>query len=98
MYDVYQQVRDREPIPGAPPSLNVLGFFTTITISLGILNLMPIPALDGGRILFTLPEIVIRRRIPVELQNLINMISFAAIIILFLYINLLDFTNPVQLP
>jgi regulator of sigma E protease len=98
MYDIYQNVQERELIPGAPKILNTIFFFTTITISLGILNLLPIPALDGGRILFVLPEIIFRRRIPIPLQNLINMVSFTIMILLFFYINYLDFANPIQLP
>jgi regulator of sigma E protease len=98
MYDIYQNVQERELVPGAPQSLNTIWFFTTITISLGILNLLPIPALDGGRILFVLPEIIFHRRIPIEVQNLINMVSFTIMILLFFYINYLDFANPVQLP
>ncbi len=98
MYDIYQDVQERELIPGAPQSLNTIWFFTTITISLGVLNLLPIPALDGGRILFTLPEIIFRRRIPMQAQNMINAISFMLMILLFFYINYLDFANPVQLP
>ncbi len=98
MYDIYQDVQEQELVPGAPQSLNVIWFFTTITISLGILNLLPIPALDGGRILFLLPEILFRRRIPIEIQNLVNMISFTIMILLFFYINYLDFVKPVQLP
>jgi regulator of sigma E protease len=98
MYDIYQNVQEQELVPGAPQSLNIIWFFTTITISLGILNLLPIPALDGGRILFILPEILFRRRIPIEIQNLVNMISFTIMILLFFYINYLDFVNPVQLP
>ena len=98
MYDIYQVVRERDVIPGAPQNFSAIWFFTTITISLGVINLLPIPALDGGRILFTLPEIVLRRRIPIEVQNWINMISFTALILLFLYINVMDFANPVQLP
>ena len=98
MYDIYQDVQERELVPGAPESLNIIWFFTTITISLGILNLLPIPALDGGRILFALPEILFRRRIPIEIQNLVNMVSFTIMILLFFYINYLDFVNPVQLP
>ncbi|MCD6401202.1 MAG: site-2 protease family protein [Anaerolineales bacterium] len=98
MYDIYKDVRTQEPIPGTSANLSVLGFFTTITISLAILNLFPIPALDGGRILFAIPEILLRRRIPQGLENVINFISFAILIGLFLYINILDFTNPIQLP
>jgi len=99
IYDAYQYVQQQEePVPGSPISLNVLRFFASITISLGVINLLPIPALDGGRILFTLPEIVIRRRIPLAWQNVINMISITALMALFLYINLLDFTNPIQFP
>jgi regulator of sigma E protease len=75
-----------------------MAFFATITISLGILNLLPIPALDGGRILFTLPEIVIGRRIPPQYENMINLVSFALLLMLLLYINLQDFINPIALP
>jgi regulator of sigma E protease len=98
MYDIYQNVQASELIPGAPQSLNTIWFFTIITISLGVLNLLPIPALDGGRILFVLPEIIFRKRIPIGIQNLVNMISFTIMILLFFYINYLDFANPVQLP
>jgi len=98
MYDIYQNVQDRELVPGAPTSLNTTFFFTMITISLGVLNLLPIPALDGGRILFILPEIIFRRRIPMGVQNLVNTISFTLMILLFIYINVLDFVNPIQLP
>ena len=98
MYDIYQEVRDQESIPGTSGNISVLGFFTTITLSLGIINLMPIPALDGGRILFALPELLFRRRIPSEFENWVNLISFTLLIGLVIYINIMDFTNPIQLP
>jgi regulator of sigma E protease len=98
MFDIYQEVREGDLLSDVPANLRILGFINMITISLAILNLLPIPALDGGRILFTLPEIILRRRIPPELENWINLISFTALILLFLYINLLDFINPIQIP
>jgi len=98
MYDIYQNVQEREMVPGAPQSLNTIWFFTMITISLGVLNLLPIPALDGGRILFALPEIIFRKKIPIGIQNSVNMVSFTIMILLFVYINLLDFIKPIQLP
>jgi regulator of sigma E protease len=99
MYDIYQDVREMEaPAPESPLNVNVLQFFATITISLSVLNFLPVPALDGGRILFTLPEIILGRRIPQKWQNAINTVSFIALILLLIYINILDFTNPIELP
>ncbi len=94
MYDLYQEVRDIEVGPEIPAAVNTLAFFASISISLGLLNLMPIPALDGGRILFTLPEIILRRRIPPNYENAINLVSFAMLILLMIYINIQDFVNP----
>ncbi|HLE15741.1 MAG TPA: M50 family metallopeptidase [Anaerolineales bacterium] len=98
MFDIYQEVRQTETTPTIPAGVNVLGFFATITISLGILNLLPIPALDGGRIMFTLPEVFLGRRVPPKYENVINLVSFALLLVLMLVINLQDFLNPVQLP
>lgn len=86
MFDIYQQIQ------------NPLWFFMVITLSLGIFNLFPIPALDGGRILFTLPEIIFRRRVPPRYENIIHLVGFAMLILLLIYINLQDFINPIQLP
>ena len=86
MIDVYVQIR------------NPLWFFMVISLSLGIFNLLPIPALDGGRILFALAEIVFRRRVPPQYENVIHLVGFTMLIILMIYINLLDFIDPVQLP
>jgi len=85
MYDIYQRVQ-------------AMWFFAMISISLGIMNLLPIPALDGGRILLTLPEIIIRRRIPAQYETAIHMIGFAALLLLLIYINIQDFINPIVLP
>ena len=86
MFDVYQEIS------------NPLWFFMIITMSLGIFNLLPIPALDGGRIMLTLPEILIKRRIPPRYENMIHLVGFAMLLILLIYINLQDFINPVQIP
>ena len=62
-------------IPGAdtPPPTNWLwNIIAILSISLGVMNLLPIPALDGGRILFVLPEILFRKRIKPELENVVN--------------------------
>jgi regulator of sigma E protease len=86
MYDIYQEVQ------------NPLWFFTVISISLGVMNLLPIPALDGGRILLTMPEILFKRRVPPEYENTLHMIGFILLLLLLVYINVQDFINPIQLP
>ena len=69
-----------------------------VMIVLGVMNLFPIPALDGGRILFTLPEILFRRRIPQNWENAVNGIAMLILIGLMLFVNVMDFINPVQIP
>lgn len=53
--------------------------FTVISVNLGIMNLLPLPALDGGRILMLLIELVIRRKVKPEVEGYIN---FAGMVIL----------------
>lgn len=98
MYDIYAGAKEGQLLPGTPADINVLLFLVSITVSLGVLNLLPIPALDGGRILFVLPELVIGRRVSQQVQNVVNAIGFISVILLLIYFNILDFTSPVQLP
>jgi regulator of sigma E protease len=85
------------PTPPQPTNwtLNLIG---VLSISLGVMNLFPIPALDGGRILFTLPEILFRRRIPAEWENRVNAIAMLLLIGLMLFVNVMDFVNPAHIP
>ncbi|UCE00264.1 MAG: site-2 protease family protein [Chloroflexota bacterium] len=98
MFDVYQAVQETEVQQSIPAGVNVLGFFATLTISFGVLNLLPIPALDGGRIMFTLPEIILGRRVPPKYENAIHLVSLALLLMLLLFVNLQDFINPISLP
>jgi len=63
--------------------MNAVGFLRFLNINLAILNLLPIPVLDGGHILFALWEMITRRRPNPRLVNaLVNV--FAALLILAL--------------
>ena len=75
-------------------TLNLIG---VLSISLGVMNLFPIPALDGGRILFTLPEILFRKRIPTQWENAVNGVAMLLLIGLMLFVNVMDFVNPAKI-
>jgi len=101
MYDIYTLVRsedqaDTATTPNAAP-IRTLSLLATISIALGITNLLPIPALDGGRILFVLPELIFRKRVPARYENMIHLIGFATLIVLMLIITAQDIINPIQL-
>ena len=69
--------------------LNVyLGFLALLSISLGVMNLMPIPVLDGGHILYNLIEIVTRRPVPEKVQSFglqIGLLLISGIMMLAVY-------------
>ncbi len=106
MFDVAveEDVSSRQEVATAPAGSNTrptnwtLNLIGVLSISLGVMNLFPIPALDGGRILFTLPEILFRKRIPPQWENTVNGIAMLMLIGLMLFVNIMDFVNPAQIP
>ena len=63
----------------------ILSFISIISISLFIMNLLPIPVLDGGLILLSLVEAIMRREISPKLTYRVQFIGFAFIAILFVF-------------
>jgi regulator of sigma E protease len=70
--------------------LNIFHLFIIISINLGIMNLLPIPGLDGGHILMYLIEVVRRKPIKRELEGIINFIGLALLLALALVITIKD--------
>jgi len=68
----------------------VLSIVAIITMSLGIFNLLPLPALDGGKIVFSIIEIITRKKVNPALENLIHFIGFIFLMILMIYITMMD--------
>lgn len=68
----------------------LLDFAALISINLALINILPIPALDGGRVLFVLFEIILGRRIPGRVETISHTIGFVALILLMLVITFRD--------
>ena len=71
----------------------LLTFTALISINLSIINLLPFPALDGGRLLFIGIEVLTRRSVPPRIFNLVNAVGFALLILLMIFITVQDVRN-----
>lgn len=61
-----------------------------ITINLGVFNLLPLPALDGGRIAFVLLEMIRRKRLNPNIEGYINMAGLLALMALMVFVTFND--------
>jgi regulator of sigma E protease len=64
----------------------VLNFLALLSINLGIVNLLPIPALDGGKLLLNIIEAIIRRPIPEKAEGIVTMIGFLILLTLMILV------------
>lgn len=72
----------------------VLQLVIILSINLGIINILPFPALDGGKMLFLILEGAFRRKIVrQEIENAIHLIGFVLLILLFVAITFRDVRN-----
>ena len=72
--------------------LALLGVFILISINIGIMNLLPIPALDGGRLIFVIPEFF-GIKVNKEIEERIHMIGMIFLLVLMLFIVFFDVTK-----
>lgn len=65
-------------------------FMAILSINLGVINLFPVPVLDGGHIFFYLIEMVTRKEIPLKIREISQQIGFVALLMLMLFIIMID--------
>ncbi len=101
---IFQVITGRAPLDVAGPvgiifvigevaqtgMVNLLLLTALISISLGIMNLLPIPALDGGRLFFLIIEGLRGKRIDPEKEGFIHFVGFAILILLILFVTYQD--------
>ena len=61
-----------------------LAFLALMSISIGLLNLVPLPMLDGGQLLYDAWELVVGRRISISIQEILQKVGFFLLISLSL--------------
>ncbi|MBR5047733.1 MAG: RIP metalloprotease RseP [Eubacterium sp.] len=73
--------------------LNLLSFSILLTANLGVMNLLPLPALDGGRILFILIEMIRGKRIDPDKEGLVHLVGLVLLLLLMVIIMGNDIRN-----
>lgn len=69
---------------------NIVSVMAMLTISLGVFNLLPLPALDGGRIMFLLFEMITRKKVNAKYEGWVHAFGFLLFIVSMLYISYSD--------
>ena len=70
--------------------INYLHLLAVISVSLGVTNLLPIPALDGGKILILLIEVIRRKPMKLETEAKIQLIGFSILMALTIFVTYND--------
>jgi len=84
IYQMTSQVAEAGLIP-------LIVFTALISLNLGIINLLPLPALDGGRLVFLLVELARRgKRVSSRVEHLVNTIGFAVLILIMCVVTYFD--------
>lgn len=81
---VRQSINFRE---AAITLLDLMGF---ITINVGIFNLIPFPALDGGRLVFLIIEAIRKKAVPAKVEGMIHFVGLSALMLLMLVVTFQD--------
>ncbi len=76
--------------------LSLLAFTAMLSVNIGVMNLLPIPALDGGRIVFLGYELVTRKKPSKKVENIINNVFFILLMILFVYVTYNDILRMIR--
>ena len=66
--------------------MSLLNLATLLTINIGIINLLPLPALDGGRLVFLVIEAIRGKPIPPEKEGMVHLAGFMALMLLMVIV------------
>jgi len=73
----------------------ILNLMALLSIGLAVANLLPLPGMDGGRILFVIVEAIRGKRIDPEKEGAVHLIGLALLVTLMIFITYQDITTPV---
>ena len=84
---------EAQPYGAMTVVLSMINLATLLTINLGIINLLPLPALDGGRLVFLIIEGVRGKPIPPEKEGMVHLAGFMALMALMVFVMFNDISR-----
>lgn len=75
----------------------ILTFAAMLSLSLAVFNILPIPALDGGRMFFLLLEAVRKKKIKAEIEQVFHGVGFMLLLLLMLFVSYFDLVKAMAL-
>lgn len=66
--------------------LNMFNIAMLLSVNLGILNLLPLPAIDGGRLIFLVVEAIRGKPVPPEKESIVHLVGFALLLVLMVFV------------
>ena len=81
---------------GSGALLRVLNLIALLTINLGVFNLLPIPALDGGRLFFMIIELIRRKQIPPEKEGMVHAVGMLLLLALVVFVSFNDIVRLIK--
>ncbi len=88
--DTYEEVK---PYGISAVILTMLSLTVLLSVNLGVMNLLPLPALDGGRLVFQFIEVIIGKPVPPEKEGFVHMVGMIALMGLMVFILVNDITK-----
>lgn len=81
--DTYEEVK---PYGLSSVILTMMSLAILLSVNLGVMNLLPIPGLDGGRLIFMFIEVITGRKVPAEKEGLVHMVGTIALLGLMVFV------------
>ena len=81
--DTYEEVK---PYGISAVILTMLSLTVLLSVNLGVMNLLPLPALDGGRLVFQFIEVIVGKPVPAEKEGFVHMIGMIALMGLMVFV------------
>ncbi len=88
--DAYEEVR---PYGISAVILTMMSLTVLLSVNLGVMNLLQLPALDGGRLVFQFIEVIFGKPVPPEKEGFVHMIGMVALLCLMVFVLFNDITK-----